>query len=91
MRRSMTYGMLVLFVLFMITAQPSETGQNGRNFLGWLAGGWDDTREFVGELLDDSVETNEFGEVEIPTVAPEPQPEFVPQPVPGDVDAPASG
>ena len=71
MRRTMTYGMLVLFVLFLITANPSGTGRDGRAFIGWLAGGWDDAREFVGELIgDETADTNEFGEVRIPTVEP---------------------
>lgn len=71
MRRSITYAMMVLFLLFMITANPSGAGENGREFVSWLAGGWDDTREFVGELIGDEVaDTNELGEIPIPTVDP---------------------
>ena len=75
MRRTMTYGMLVLFLLFMITANPSGTGENGRDFISWLGTGWDDAREFVGELIgDEQADTNEFGEVPIATVEPAPEP-----------------
>ena len=73
MKRSMTYGMLVLFLLFMITANPSDTGENGRSFVGWLSSGWDDGREFMGSFIGDEeadVDTNEFGEIPIATVAP---------------------
>ena len=73
MKRSMTYGMLVLFLLFMITANPGDTGESGRSFVGWLSSGWDDGREFMGSLIGDEeadVRTNEFGEVVIPTVDP---------------------
>lgn len=96
MRRSITYGMLVLFLLFMITANPSGTGENGRNFLAWLGGGWDDAREFVGELIgDETADTNEFGEVPIATVepaapsAPEAESLPVPDAVDGGAEAPA--
>jgi hypothetical protein len=57
MRRSLTYGMLVLFMLFLITANPSGTGENGRAFVSWLSQGWDDTREFVSTLVGESDET----------------------------------
>ena len=74
MRRNLTYGLLVLFMVFLITANPSGTGENGRNFFAWLSTGWDDTREFVGSFIGDESaddpDTNEFGEVVIPTVAP---------------------
>jgi len=77
--------MLVLFMLFLITANPSGTGENGREFIGWLAGGWDDAREFVGELIgDETADTNEFGEVEIPTVAPAASPTPLPTIAPAD-------
>ncbi len=76
MRRSMLYGTLVLFLLFLITASPSETGEDGRSFVSWLASGWDDTREFMGSLIgDEEADTNEFGEIPIPSVAPAPGPE----------------
>ena len=69
MRRSMTYGMLVLFLLFMITANPRGTGANGRDFLDWLSGGWDDTREFVSELMAENPGgEDELGDIPIPTV-----------------------
>ena len=75
MKRSMIYGMLVLFLLFMITANPSGTGENGRSFIDWLASGWDDSREFMGSLIgDEEADTNDLGEVPIPTVAPVPTP-----------------
>jgi hypothetical protein len=68
----MTYGLMALFLVFMITANPSGTGENGREFFGWLSSGWDDTREFVSSFVGDGqADTNEFGEVEIPTVAPQ--------------------
>lgn len=71
MRKSMTYGLLVLFLLFTITANPSGTGERGREFIGWLSSGWDDGREFLGSLLgDEQADTNEFGEVPIPTTPP---------------------
>jgi hypothetical protein len=57
MRRSLTYGMLVLFTLFLITANPSGTGESGRDFVSWLSQGWDDTREFVSTLVGESDET----------------------------------
>ncbi len=73
MRRSMIYGTLVLFLLFMITASPGETGEDGRDFVSWLSSGWDDTREFMGSLIgDEQADTNELGEVPIPSVAPAP-------------------
>jgi len=78
---------MVLFLLFMITANPSGTGENGRDFLSWLGTGWDDAREFVGELIgDEQADTNEFGEVSIPTVPPAPQPQPVPAEPGGQVD-----
>ncbi len=72
MRRNMTYGLLVLFMLFLITANPQGTGTNGREFITWLSSGWDDTRAFVSSLLGeaDTPVTDEFGEVVIPTVPP---------------------
>jgi hypothetical protein len=54
MRRSLTYGMLVLFTLFLITANSSGAGESCRDFVGWLSQGWDDTREFVSTLVDES-------------------------------------
>lgn len=72
MKRPMVYGTLMLFLLFMITANPSSTGESGREFVSWLSTGWDDTREFVGSLIgDETADTNEFGEVPIPSVGPE--------------------
>lgn len=72
MKRPMVYGMLMLFLLFMITANPSSTGESGRDFAAWLSTGWDDTREFVGSLIgDETADTNDLGEVPIPSVAPE--------------------
>ncbi len=73
MKRSMIYGMLVLFLLFMITANPSGTGENGREFVGWISSGWDDARAFVDSFVEDpdEPEVNELGEVVIPTVPPE--------------------
>jgi len=68
--------MLVLFMLFLITANPSGTGESSREFIGWLGGGWDDAREYVGELIGD--DTNEFGEVQIPTVPPAANPTPLP-------------
>lgn len=67
MRRSMTYGLLVLFMLFLITANPSSTGQSGRDFITWLSSGWDDTRAFVTSLLE---EDDLPGEVSDTDVAP---------------------
>jgi len=90
MRRSITYGMMVLFLLFMITANPSGAGENGRDFVSWLAGGWDDTREFVGELIgDETADTNELGEIPIPTVDPALLPQV--DPATAEAPAPASG
>ncbi|MEM7285249.1 MAG: hypothetical protein AAF480_02775 [Actinomycetota bacterium] len=77
MQRQVLYGMLALFMLFLITADPGGTGEEGRNFVGWISTGWDDTREFVGSLLDDDSdepERNELGEVPIPTLGPEEPP-----------------
>ncbi len=72
MRKTMMYGMLMLFMLFLITANPSGTGENGREFLGWLSTGWDDAREFVSSLVgDETADRNELGEVPIPTVGPQ--------------------
>lgn len=51
MLRSLTYGTLVLFLLFTVAVDPGGTGANGIEFLDWLSGGWDDTRRFVGELM----------------------------------------
>lgn len=82
MRSKLTYGLLVAFLVFLITANPSGTGESGRDFLAWLSGGWDDTREFVSSLIGeedgDGAETNDLGEVVIPTVAPESQPTVAP-------------
>ena len=76
MKRQVLYGMLALFMLFLITADPGGTGEEGRNFVSWISTGWDDTREFVGSLLDDDGEsdTNDLGEVPIPTLGPEDPP-----------------
>lgn len=87
------YGLLVLFLLFLITANPSGTGENGRDFVGWLSSGWDDAREFVGSLAGDEEsdppETNELGEVIIPTVAPAAEPTAPPtQQVPAETVSP---
>jgi hypothetical protein len=72
----MLYGMLLLFMLFMITANPSDTGENGRDFVGWISSGWDDAREFVDSFVGDAEsDTNEFGEIPIPTVDPDLEPE----------------
>lgn len=72
MNRTMLYGMLVLFLLFMITANPARTGEDGRSFIDWLSSGWDDTREFVDSLVGDAEsDRNELGEVPIPTLGPE--------------------
>lgn len=84
MRSKLTYGLLVGFLVFLITANPSGTGESGREFLGWMSGGWDDTREFVSSLMGEengtnSDDTNDLGEVVIPTVAPE-QPANPPAP-----------
>ena len=75
MKRQVLYGMLALFLLFLITADPGGTGEEGRNFVSWISTGWDDTREFVGSLLDeDDGDTNDLGEVPIPTLGPEDPP-----------------
>lgn len=75
MKRQVLYGMLALFMLFLITADPGGTGEEGRNFVSWMSTGWDDTREFVGSLLgDDEPDRNELGEVPIPTLGPEAPP-----------------
>lgn len=96
MNKSMLYGMLALFMLFMITANPSGTGENGRDFVGWISSGWDDAREFVDSFVGDAEsDTNDLGEVPIPTVAPDTDP--IPDPTtPGPesddpADAEASG
>lgn len=76
MKRQMLYGMLALFMLFLITADPGGTGEEGRNFVSWISTGWDDTREFVGSLLDEDgdPDRNDLGEVPIPTLGPEDPP-----------------
>lgn len=69
MRKTMMYGTMMLFMLFLITANPSGTGENGREFISWMSSGWDDARDFVSALVgDETVERNELGEVPIPTV-----------------------
>ncbi|MFN3216006.1 MAG: hypothetical protein ACE367_05890 [Acidimicrobiales bacterium] len=69
MTKKMMYGAIMLFMLFLITANPSGTGENGREFISWMSSGWDDAREFVSSLVgDETVERNELGEVPIPTV-----------------------
>lgn len=84
MNRPMVYGTLMLFLLFMITANPSGTGENGRDFVGWLSSGWDDAREFVDSFVGDgqSDDGDELDEVPIPTLPPEDG---------GAIDAPAEG
>ena len=76
MKRQMLYGMLALFMLFLITADPGGTGEEGRNFVSWISTGWDDTREFVGSLLDEDGEPdrNDLGEVPLPTLGPDEAP-----------------
>ncbi len=76
MKRQMLYGMLALFMLFLITADPGGTGEEGRNFVSWISTGWDDTREFVGSLLDEDgdPDRNDLGEVPIPTLGPDESP-----------------
>ena len=72
MTKKMMYGMLMLFMLFLITANPSGTGENGRDFLSWISTGWDDAREFVSSFVGDGTcDRNELGEVQIPTVGPQ--------------------
>ena len=72
MRKTMMYGTMMLFMLFLITANPSGTGENGREFISWMSSGWDDAREFVSSLVGDGTsDRNELGEVPIPTVAPQ--------------------
>ena len=90
MKRQMLFGALALFMLFLITADPGGTGEEGRNFVSWVSTGWDDAREFVGSLLDedDSTERNELGEIPIPTVGPEAP---APDDTGGDGASPASG
>ena len=86
----MLYGMLVLFLLFMITANPGQAGEDGRSFIGWLSTGWDDTREFVDSLVgDEDSDRNELGEVPIPTLGPE-EPS-VEEPDESEPQQPASG
>jgi hypothetical protein len=95
MNKSMLYGMLALFMLFMITANPSGTGENGRDFVGWISSGWDDAREFVDSFVGDAdSDTNDLGEVPIPTLPPDPVPDPTTPPVPeadDSGDAEASG
>ena len=72
MTKKMMYGMLMLFMLFLITANPSGTGENGRDFVTWISTGWDDAREFVSSFVGDGTsDRNELGEVQIPTVGPQ--------------------
>jgi hypothetical protein len=71
MTKKMMYGTIMLFMLFLITANPSGTGENGREFIAWMSSGWDDAREFVSSLVGDGTsDRNELGEVPIPTVGP---------------------
>lgn len=88
MKRQVLYGMLALFMLFLITADPGGTGEEGRNFVSWISTGWDDTREFVGSLLDenDEPDRNDLGEVPIPTLGPDDPP-----PIDGDGGADGGG
>ena len=80
MNRPMVYGTLMLFLLFMITANPSGTGENGREFADWLASGFDDAREFMGSFIgDEEADTNDLGEIPIPSVGPEADPDLLPQ------------
>lgn len=88
MNKPMVYGMLMLFLLFMITANPSGTGENGRDFVGWLSSGWDDAREFVDSLVGDGNAENDLGEVPIPTLPPVEEP---PPPTPLGAGEPAGG
>jgi hypothetical protein len=81
MRRNLTYGLLVLFMLFLITANPSGTGTNGREFITWLSQGWDDTRAFVTSLVEEA----EDGEVDGADTAPTPVPIATPTPLPTPV------
>lgn len=91
MRRNLIYGLLVLFILFLITANPSGTGTNGREFFSWLSQGWDDTRAFVTSLVgdsengtttDDEPDTASEAPTAVPVATPTPLPTPIPTPLP---------
>ena len=58
----------------------SPHGENGREFADWLASGFDDAREFMGSFIgDEEADTNDLGEIPIPSVGPEADPDLLPQ------------
>lgn len=52
MQRIMFY-LLILFAIFMIMKDPSDTGEIATSFFDWLGEGLDKTREIVNVTLGD--------------------------------------
>lgn len=57
MKNKLLFFLLVLFVVYLISQDATQTGETANEFFGWIDGGIEHARDFMDALLDKGEES----------------------------------